>query len=327
MSVKVSVIIPVYNVQDFLKKCVESVISQTLTDIQIILVDDGSTDNSGKICDEYAKKDKRIIVIHKQNQGLGFARNTGLDEANGKYIFFLDSDDWVLPYSLEQLFNTAEQNNADIVCYSLNKVYDRNQTDFIQEDKQVQILTDKNDLMKKYMLSEISSTAWSKLYKHNVWENLRFTDVRIHEDAWIGHLVIDKCNTVVITNQKYYAYYQRPESLVRSNFKELNFKCIEVGKRYVEFCNEKYPALANYAYYNLIERQLYILDKMKNDKAVKQFKTEYKNIIKELKVELPYIKDIDSPNTKRFILRANTYFHPFLAFIYKTSKKILGLNK
>ena len=130
MSAKVSVIIPVYNVQDFLAKCIESVINQTINDIQIILVDDGATDNSGQICDEYAKKDKRITVIHKQNQGLGFARNTGLDVANGDYIFFLDSDDWILPYSIKELYEIAKQNNADIVCYNFFKVYDRNQNEF-----------------------------------------------------------------------------------------------------------------------------------------------------------------------------------------------------
>lgn len=327
MSNKVSVIIPVYNVQNYLEKCIESVINQTYSDIQIILIDDGSTDNSGKICDEYNKKDKRINTIHTRNQGAGIARNTALDIATGDYIFFLDSDDWILPNTITDLVKLAEENNADIVCFDFFKVFDRNQRDFCQQPNKVFIVDDKTEIFKLYFESKISSATCSKLFHKSIWTNLRFTDIGIHEDAWIYHFIIEKCNKAIITNQKYYAYYQRPESRGRKKFCQLDLICIEVGKRYVDFTKEKYPSLVNYAYYNLIERRLYILDKMKKDKAVKQFKAEYKSIIKELKVELPYIKDIDSPNTKRFILRANTYFHPFLAFIYKTSKKILGLNK
>ena len=323
----VSVIIPVFNAQDYLDKCIQSVINQTYTDIQIILVDDGSIDSSGKICDEYTEKDKRINTIHTKNQGPGIARNIALDVAIGDYIFFLDSDDWILPNTLTNLVNLAEKNQADIVCFDFFKVYDRNQKDFKQQPDKIFIVEDKNEIFKMYFKSEISSATCSKLFKKTIWLGLRFTDIGIHEDAWIYHLILDKCYKVVITNQKYYSYYQRPESRGRRCFSDLDFVCIEVGKRYVEFIKEKYPLLINYAYYNLVERRLYILDKMKNDKAVKQFKSEYKNIIKELKIELPYIKDIDSPNTKRFILRANTYFHPILAFIYKSIKKIVGLNK
>ena len=166
--------------------------------------------------------------------------------------------------------------------------------------------------MAMYLKSEISSATWSKLFKKRLWDNLRFTDVKIHEDAWIYHKIIDKCQTAVITNQKYYAYYQRPESKERAFFNENNFICVEVGKRYVQFTREKYPSLINYAYYNLFERQIHILDKMKRDGVIKQFKKEYKDIIKELKEEIPFIKKVDAKNTKRFLLHVNAYFHPCL---------------
>ena len=114
---KISIIIPVYNVETYIHKCIGSVLAQTYRNIEVILVDDGSPDNSGIICDEYAKKDKRVIVIHKKNGGLSDARNAGIDAATGDYIVFVDSDDYIAPDMIEKLYETQKRNNADItVC-------------------------------------------------------------------------------------------------------------------------------------------------------------------------------------------------------------------
>ena len=120
----VSIIVPVYNVEKYLERCLDSLINQTLKDIEIILVDDGSTDDSGNICDKYAKKDKRIKVIHKENGGLSDARNIGLSIANGRYLQFVDSDDFIHKQMIEILYNTIINNNADISICDFDKVYE-----------------------------------------------------------------------------------------------------------------------------------------------------------------------------------------------------------
>ena len=119
----VSIVIPIYNVEKYLNECVDSVIVQTYHDLEIILVDDGSTDNSGKLCDEYKKIDDRIKVIHQKNGGLSAARNTGMDSAIGEYLYFLDSDDYIEPQTVERLVDTIEQEKADIVLFDGYVVY------------------------------------------------------------------------------------------------------------------------------------------------------------------------------------------------------------
>ena len=121
--IKVYVIVPVYNVELYLNRCIESIVTQTYTNLEIILVDDGSTDNSGKLCDEWARKDNRIKVVHKKNAGLGFARNTGLDHANGDYVVYIDSDDYVAENMIETLLTALTKNKADTVYCGLNRVF------------------------------------------------------------------------------------------------------------------------------------------------------------------------------------------------------------
>lgn len=136
---KVSVIVPVYNVENYIRKCLDSIISQTLKDIEIILVDDGSEDNSGKICDEYAEKDSRIIVIHQKNNGLSNARNTGLNIASGEYIGFVDSDDYIKSEMYSEMYQTAEKTDADMVL--CNYSYDTNGN--ITENKNFMVCLEK----------------------------------------------------------------------------------------------------------------------------------------------------------------------------------------
>ncbi len=121
---KVSVVIPVYNVRDYVSYCIDCVVSQTLTDIEIILVDDGSTDGSGDICDKYASADNRIIVIHKQNEGLSSARNDGIEASRSPFVMFIDSDDWVEPNFCELPYNMAEKEKADVVLFTFNRIFD-----------------------------------------------------------------------------------------------------------------------------------------------------------------------------------------------------------
>ena len=168
----ISIIIPVYKVEKYLEKCINSIIGQTYTNLQIILVDDGSPDNSGKICDKYAKKDSRVEVIHKSNGGLSEARNSGIERAKGKYIGFVDSDDYIKEDMYEVLYNLITRFQADVsICNLYDVVGDekniRNINEGIKEYNRIDIL--KEVLMDK----NIQSYAWNKLYKKELFDNLK----------------------------------------------------------------------------------------------------------------------------------------------------------
>ncbi len=307
----VSVIIPVYNVEDYIRQCIESVLNQTYNDLQIILVDDGSTDGSGKICDEYAKKDKRIVIVHKNNQGLGCARNTGLEIAKGNYVFFLDSDDYIPKNAIKNLYEIIKKNSIDLICFDLQSTFDRNEKECVQPEK-IEKIVDTKELLSAYLKSEISSTICSRFYDIKLWDKIRFESVRLHEDAFIDHLILSQSKRALITNQKYYFYYQRKDSLIHSKFSNLNFLSIECGKRYVDFCREKFPDLELLAHLQLVERQICTLDKMKNDRVEKNFTKKYKTIIADMKKEIPLLRKIDSNNKKYLLEKSFIYVHPIL---------------
>ena len=322
MAVDISVIIPVYNVQDYVAKAIESVLGQKGPEIEVILIDDGSTDNSGKICDEYKRKDGRVSVIHKENEGLGQARNSGLDIATGEYIFFLDSDDWIVDGALSELHAIARENDVDLICFDCFYVPSREAHEFLPLQRNDRI-ANTEQLLAAYFKGEVSSTSCFKFYRKKLWNNMRFTDVKLHEDAWINHLVLAQCDKAYITNQKYYICYLRPQSLVRSPFTKINLLCIECGRRYVEFAKQKYPSLLNLAYFNLLNRQLYTLDKMHNDGAVSRFRKEYRGIVKDMKQEIPLMRTIDSKDKEVVLQRAFLYVHPLYAICRKTTIRAL----
>lgn len=211
----ISIIIPVYKVEEYLEKCIESVLKQTYTNLQIILVDDGSPDNCGKICDEYAKKDSRIEVIHKVNGGLSDARNVGIAQAKGKYIGFVDSDDYIKEDMYEILINLIKEYDADVSICNLydvidGKEYIRNNENGIQEYSRLEIL--KEVLLDK----NIQSYAWNKLYKKELFDEIKYPIGKKYEDIGTTFYVFEKCNKIVVTSKPEYYYLKRSDSLVNN---------------------------------------------------------------------------------------------------------------
>ena len=209
----ISIIIPVYKVEKYLEKCINSIIGQTYTNLQIILVDDGSPDNSGKICDKYAKEDSRIEVIHKSNGGLSEARNSGIERAKGKYIGFVDSDDYIKEDMYEVLYNLITKFQADVSICNLYDVIDdekniRNINEGIKEYNRIDIL--KEVLMDK----NIQSYAWNKLYKKELFDNIKYPIGRKYEDIGTTFYVLEQCKKVVVTGSAEYFYLKREDSLV-----------------------------------------------------------------------------------------------------------------
>ena len=211
----ISVIIPVYKVEKYLEKCIESIIKQTYTNLQIILVDDGSPENCGKICDEYAQKDSRIEVIHKANGGLSDARNVGINRANGRYIGFVDSDDYIKEDMYEKLINLIKEYNADVSICNLydvidGKEYVRNKDNGIHEYSRI-------DILKEILLDKnIQSYAWNKLYKKELFDEIKYPIGKKYEDIGTTFYLFEKCNKIVVTSEPEYYYLKRADSLVNN---------------------------------------------------------------------------------------------------------------
>ena len=216
----VSVVVPVYNVENYIGYCIKSIINQSYKDLDIILIDDGSTDTSGQICDEWAKSDDRISVIHKTNGGLSDARNVGIDIATGEYITFIDSDDYILPTFIEYLYNLISKNNADISVCQLINVDESNSVISSGGEPLDKIVRGNSDCMKEYLSSaSIDTVAWRKLYKKELFKpDIRYPVGKYHEDVWTTYKLIAQCKTIAIGSNALYAYRQRTGSIVNSSF-------------------------------------------------------------------------------------------------------------
>ncbi|WP_196007991.1 glycosyltransferase [Clostridium tyrobutyricum] len=216
----VSIIVPIYNVERYINKCINSILSQTFKKFELILVDDGSPDSCGEICDKYAELDYRIKVIHKKNGGLSSARNAGIDIAQGKYIGFIDSDDWIKNDMYEFLYKTIIKYDADIsICdfIKFNENYDL----CFKEDSGKNIEIWNNiEALEKLNTDDCGKivVTWNKLYKKELWSDIRFPEGRIHEDVFTMHKILFKTNRIVNTNKVLYGYLQRSSSIIGTKF-------------------------------------------------------------------------------------------------------------
>lgn len=231
----ISVIVPVYNVDNYLRKCIDSLIVQTLKDIEIILVNDGSTDESIDICEEYKLKDNRIKVIHKENGGLSDARNKGIDIAKGKYISFVDSDDWINPQMLEKLYILASKYEADIVQGDYIKAYDE---DIIVNNISENIIK----YNAEQILDELYSgnytkniVVWNKIYKRELFNDIRFPKGKLHEDEFTTYKILHKANLIIDSNIPIYYYRQREGSIMNSDFNIKRLDLLEALKERKEY--------------------------------------------------------------------------------------------
>ena len=246
MNSLISVIVPIYKVEKYLRKCVESILSQTHTNLEIILVDDGSPDNCGAICDEYAKQDARIKVIHKPNGGLSDARNAGLDIMTGEYVAFVDSDDWIGPRMYETLLQMLKQFQADMAFGAV--------ADDLEQDGKVTTVKVSNygdepfsesavEAMRRYFHG--SWAAWDKLYKADLFRDIRYPVGEINEDEAIVLQLLSKCSCVCYTNEVFYHYMRRPSSgsITAASFSVKKLAWQAHCRDNLEFVQAHYPAL------------------------------------------------------------------------------------
>lgn len=230
----VSVIVPIYKVEKYICRCVDSIINQTYHNLEIILVDDGSPDGCPAICDEYAKRDERITVIHQKNKGLSAARNSGLEKASGNYIFFVDSDDFINENVIKVMVEAAEEKNADLVLCNYICVDEQGNE---LKNKYVKKLG-KEVLNSRDVLAqsceggrEVFVVAWNKLYKRELWTDYRYPLGKLHEDEFAFCPIMSQCNTIISTGYTGYYYVQRSGSIMSSPSLK---SCIDVLDAYEE---------------------------------------------------------------------------------------------
>lgn len=209
---KISVIIPIYKVEQYLKKCLNSIVNQTYQNLEIILVDDGSPDRCGEICDEYASKDERVVVIHKANGGLSSARNAGLDTATGEYIGFVDSDDWIEEDMYAYLLQGIQKHNADIaVCGIFEELPDRQ---LCHKWNREEIFDTEGALEQLFLRKKYSHSVWDKLYRCQLFKEIRFPEGRNFEDIATTHQVFERARIVQLLPETKYHYLQRRDSIM-----------------------------------------------------------------------------------------------------------------
>lgn len=269
---RVNIIIPIYNVGDVLEQCLNSLLAQDYKNIRLVLVDDGSTDESPHICDEFAGKDSRVVVIHQSNGGVSSARNSGLDylfalseDQRGFYLAFVDPDDWAEPDYLSFLLSLMKTSNADIaqcghyISYSANR----------EEDKDV--LHTKKILNKREAIESICRnglydvTLWNKLYKISLFENLRFPNGKNYEDTAGSYLIVNNSNCMIVDMRPKYHYRQRYTSIangIKWNENKLDF--VEAGDNLASWVVRYYPDLASAALEKRVFVRLSTLSQMVN---------------------------------------------------------------
>lgn len=269
---KISVIIPVFNVENYLRQCVDSVLRQTYKNLEIILVDDGSPDRSPQICDEYAKKDKRIKVIHKKNGGLASARNAGIDIAGGDFIGFVDSDDFIAADMYEILLDSMVSCHAQIaVCYKTNN------ENKLQVGRGKILEMDRKNALKKMVLGlEFGSHACDKLFKADVFrQNIRFPEGKTYEDLYTIYRWVNNSEKIVLCRVNKYYYRPNPDSITSVSFSKSNMNLIYGLENLGEYFDKNYRTLLKYQKMALAKSSSALLRKMIISESYDEESIEY----------------------------------------------------
>ncbi|MFR1756745.1 MAG: glycosyltransferase family 2 protein [Thomasclavelia spiroformis] len=284
MLPKVSVIVPIYKVENYLNRCVDSILNQTYKNIEVILVDDGSPDKCGEISDSYAINDSRVKSLHKENGGLSDARNYGMRYLTGEYVVFVDSDDWIKEEMIETLVGLAMDLKADIVQSGFYYVYE---TYLLYDDRyysedMLPIQLNKNELMREIVINErVKNFAWGKLYKTNLIKDLYFEKGVLFEDVFWAHKVMDRVDKYVICHKPMCYYLQRNDSIV-STYTVKNLDIIKGLKERHKFIEENYKELINESYKILTKTILlhyYLLNKNRDKDLDGYYRKELRGYI------------------------------------------------
>ena len=296
---EISIIVPVYKVEQYLKDCVDSILKQNYQDFELLLIDDGSPDSCGIICDEYAEQDERITVIHEQNKGVSFARNVGLDLAKGKYIAFIDSDDVINKNYLDFLYNSIIRKGADISVCEAKEFKTINECELekktIQRTNKIVYLTGKEAALSWYseQRGRMRIEPWAKLFKKSLFKDMRFPTGMRYEDAAIIPIVFQKARQVVWLKEKLYGYRQREDSFMHGEFSLKRYDGVRAIDNCIKYFNEigdldltraaKKSRKVLIANYSLIARRYGFYEKLPSEYRMSRI-----NAIRVMRNLLPY---------------------------------------
>jgi len=277
----ISIIVPVYNVEKYLKKCIDSILKQTFRDFELILVDDGSTDHSGKICDDYEKKDSRICVVHKENEGLSSARNKGIAIAQGDYLGVVDSDDFIAPDMYEVLYRNLIKENADLSVCGMYDCYVGQKCKI--NEPYYKVLDTQEAIKFVFEGKTVGASACDKLYKKEIFASIRYPEGKLSEDAFIIVEVLMVCKKVVFTSEQKYYYRHRAESITTKHFTLGQFDVIEAYQKNFDLVRKYFSEIEDVAAGRLYWANFLVLDRMIASESVKEYREGAKKIIKFLR--------------------------------------------
>lgn len=265
---QISIIVPVYNVERYISRCIDSILVQSYDDFELILVDDGSSDSCGKICDEYAETDNRVIVIHQENAGLSAARNAGIDWAfrhsDSQWISFIDSDDWVHKEYLSCLFNAACDHNAAVSVCNFYKT--NGETPESDQNSLISQLWPVERLFVEYNI--VATVAWGKLYKKSFFDSIRYPVGKIHEDEFVTYQILFRNEQIAVVMEALYMYYQNPLSIMHSKWSTRRLDILEALEERIDF----FDALNNEKMLQYTKIQLEVKIAYSNLRAYKEKK-------------------------------------------------------
>lgn len=308
---KISVIVPVYNVEKYVSKCLASIIGQSYKNLEIIVVNDGSTDNSGVICDEYARSDNRVTVIHQKNSGVSSARNSGLEIATGELIGFVDGDDFIDTNMYEELVRQMIDENADIVCCAYKQIYPDKVVDF--SDGSITIFNGM-EMFEEYITVKnrcmMSPAVWNRLFKKELFENLKFENGRIFEDKKITCETLTKIKKGVYVNKTYYNYVQRDKSITRKMLTNGKIDDFIFMNKYQNEMVEKHLSKECYAkcleiYYCILLDYFCKSYKNKNIQRKKELKAAMKEV-RSVAIQ-SFIQNVHIPKKDKILLKISAY--------------------
>lgn len=328
---EISIVVPVYKVEKYLDSCIESILAQTFSDFELILVDDGSPDNCPQMCDDWAEKDSRIKVIHKPNGGLSDARNVGVKSANGKYVCFIDSDDLISPLFCETLYNMLNNTNYDFSVCGVLRFQDGNIPADDNEDTSCKTVSNAEFLdMQFERKSEFG--VWNKLFRRSLFEEFSFANGKIHEDVIFSADLLSLNNGVIYTNKKLLYYRQREGSIVANSSLKCSPDLVFAGEYLLNAVKKHCPELKDKALKYAIGYPFSFVDKIyvkrrfrENKELLKTIQNFLKIHIKEYKNSAVFSKVLThrmSIFTKsRFLYGFNAYGRLARVYFYRVIKK------
>lgn len=278
---KVSLILPVYNVEKYLKNCLDSIEKQTYQNMEVIIVNDGSTDNSKKICEEYAKKYENIKFFNKKNGGLSDARNYGIEKSTGKYITFVDSDDEITEDYVEYLLSLIKKYNTKMSIGSYSVITSKGTINY-GDGYDEKLLSQKECLKRLLTDKGYTVSSWSKMYEKNLFDNIKYPTGKIYEDNGTTYKLILKCDKISYGPKEIYKYFKRKDSITHEKYSDKKKTIIEFSDEMAKDILKRYPELKDETLRKQVESRFCVLRQMQG-KLTKEQTKEQENIIKFLK--------------------------------------------